>query len=318
MPGAAAASVMVLWSVLVPARQWVAPSQPIEVMAKSPAPLTLLLADFSGSTIAPTASADVKDGQTVDLKGLYPSLSKPGTYLLFAVPTPKSADMISAANFVGTPVVIEVREDKRIGAPAGAMVYRLEPLQYAVMSTDQGEMTLAFYYDAAPVTVDNFLHLAGQGFYDGLTFHTILPGFTIQSGDPKGDGTGGPGYNIDAEFSTRKHEAGVLSMSRMRDPLEDPTTGVGPRQEFANSAGSQFFICLDYKNTQQYDRLYTAFAQVAGKEGIQTLSKIASAPLADAKQGRPVKAPVIRSVSVRAVDPEHNPYKGIVNFGEKR
>jgi peptidyl-prolyl cis-trans isomerase B (cyclophilin B) len=97
------------------------------------------------------------------------------------------------------------------------------------MSTDQGDMTIAFYYDAAPVTVGNFLKLASEGFYDGLAFHTIVPGWTIQSGDPKGDGTGGPGYTLDAEFSTRRHDAGVLSMSRMRDPLEDPTTGVAPR-----------------------------------------------------------------------------------------
>ena len=90
------------------------------------------------------------------------------------------------------------------------MVYRLLPLQYAVMSTDRGDMTIAFYYDAAPVTVDNYLKLAAEGFYDGLPFHTIVPGWTIQSGDPKGDGTGGPGYNIDAEFSTRRHDAGTI------------------------------------------------------------------------------------------------------------
>jgi cyclophilin family peptidyl-prolyl cis-trans isomerase len=198
------------------------------------------------------------------------------------------------------------------------MVYRLQPLQYAEMSTDLGDMTIAFYYDAAPVTVDNFLQLASQGFYDGLPFHTILPGFTIQSGDPKGDGTGGPGYNIDAEFGTRKADAGVLAMSRMRDPLEDPGTGVGPRPEFANSAGSQFFICLDYHNTQQYDRLYTTFGQVAGPAGMETVKKIAAVPLADPKQGRPQVAPLIKKVTVHNVDPEHNPYKGVVNFGEKR
>ena len=71
--------------------------------------------------------------------------------------------------------------------------------------------------------MDNFLKLASEGFYDGLGFHTVLPGFTIQTGDPKADGTGGPGYSIDAEFGTRKHTAGVLSMSRMRDPLSRST-----------------------------------------------------------------------------------------------
>jgi peptidyl-prolyl cis-trans isomerase B (cyclophilin B) len=209
-----------------------------------------------------------------------------------------------------------VREDRRLGAPSGAMVYRIQPLQYAQVSTDHGDMTVAFYYDAAPVTVDNFLRLATEGFYDGMGFHAVLPGFTIQTGDPKGDGTGGPGYSIDAEFNTRKHNVGVLSMSRMRDPLEDVATGVGPRQEFANSAGSQFFICLDARNTQRYDRLYTAFGQVTA--GMETVAAIAATPLADPKPGRPVKPPVIKQVAVLNVDPEHNPYKGVINFGEKR
>lgn len=306
---------MMLWSVLVPARQWVTPNQPLDVTIKSSAPVTLILADFTGSTIAPTASADLRDGQKLDVKTLYPTLTKAGTYLLFAVPS-RPGQMLSPANFIGTPVVIEVRDDKRLGAPTGAMVTRLQPLQYVEMSTDAGEMTIALYYDSAPVTVDNFLKLTEQGYYDGLNFHTILPGFTVQTGDPKGDGTGGPGYSIDAEFNTRPHETGVLSMSRMRDPLEDPATGVGPRQEFANSAGSQFFICLDYKHTQQYDRYYTAFGKVVS--GIESVKKIETTPLADPKQGRPVKAPVIQKVVIKNVDPEHNPYKGIVNFGEKR
>src|SRR5947208_3181290 len=132
-------------------------------------------------------------------------------------------------NFIGTPVIINVRQDPRVGAPSGAMITRLEPLQYAEVTTDVGGMTVAFYYDSAPVTIDNFLRLASEGFYDGLKFHTVIPGFSIQTGDPKNDGTGGPGYTIDAEFNTRKHEFGVLSMSRMRDPLEDANNGVGPR-----------------------------------------------------------------------------------------
>ncbi len=307
--------VLMLWSVLFPARQWVSPTQSLDVTCKSPTPVTLILSDFTGSTIAPTGPAELRDGQSVDVKTLYPTLAKAGTYLLFAVPS-KPGEMVSPANFIGTPIVIGVRDDKRLGAPTGAMVTRVQPLQFVEMTTDAGTMTIALYYDAASVTVDNFLKLTDQGFYDGLIFHTILPGFTIQGGDPKGDGTGGPGYSIDAEFSTRTHEAGVLSMSRMRDPLEDPATGVGPRQEFANSAGSQFFICLDYKHTQQYDRYYTAFGKVVGAR--EAVNQIAAVPLADPKQGRPVKAPMIQKMTVKNVDPEHNPYKGIVNFGEKR
>src|SRR5258708_39750958 len=155
--------VMLLWSVLVPSRQWVAPSQRIDVTINAPGKLALLLADFSGSTIAPTAAADVSEGKTINLKTIYPTLTKPGAYLLFAVPVRKDA-IAAPADFIGTPVVIEVRDDKRVGAPSGAMVTRLTPLQYVEMSTDAGDMTIAFYYDAAPVTIDNFLNLASQGF----------------------------------------------------------------------------------------------------------------------------------------------------------
>src|SRR5690349_8553436 len=99
-----AAAMVLMWSVLVPSRQWVPPAMPLEVTVKSPGanlpPLTLLLADFTGSTIAPTKSADVKDGQTVDIKTLYPSVIKPGTYLLFAVPRREDPTTLSAANFV--------------------------------------------------------------------------------------------------------------------------------------------------------------------------------------------------------------------------
>src|SRR2546423_14769808 len=107
---------MVLWSVLVPSRQWVAPSQAMDVTIRSPNQVELLLADFSGSTIAPTAPTLMADGKTVDLKTLYPSLTKPGTYLLFAIPPRKDA-LPSPADFLGTPVVIEVREDKGLEAP---------------------------------------------------------------------------------------------------------------------------------------------------------------------------------------------------------
>src|SRR3989442_13930453 len=84
------------------------------------------------------------------------------------------------------------------------MVVRVEPLRYAVMQTAHGPVTMAFYYDIAPNTVSNFLTLSEQGFYDGLTFHRIAPGFVIQGGDPRGDGTGGPGSIIAAGFSHPK------------------------------------------------------------------------------------------------------------------
>src|SRR5437870_79701 len=110
--------------------------------------------------------------------------------------------------------------------------------EVAVLKTSEGEMVVEFWPEVAPKTVENFKKLAKQGFYDGTAFHRIVRGFMIQGGDPNTKdtskeqlyGTGDPGYKINAEFNDRKHERGVLSMARSRDP---------------NSAGSQFFICLD-------------------------------------------------------------------------
>ena len=190
------------------------------------------------------------------------------------------------------------------------MVVKFEPLRYAIVSTDAGDMTMAFYYDVAPNTISNFLSLAGDGFYDGLTFHRIEPGFIMQGGDPRGDGTGGPGYNIDAEFSDRKHEEGVVSMSRNVDPNEAPNSP--PRPEYANSAGSQFFIALDKskerKNTLQLDGMYTVFGKIVGPAGLQTLSALAATPVTDTKTARPERPPVIKRIEVRPVTSRENPY----------
>jgi peptidyl-prolyl cis-trans isomerase B (cyclophilin B) len=159
------------------------------------------------------------------------------------------------------------------------------------MKTDQGSMTMVFYYDVAPVTVSSFLHLSRTGYYNGLTFHRILPNFVLQGGDPKGDGTGGPGYQVQAEFNDRPHLPGVLSMARSEDP---------------NSAGSQFFVCLDYTHTQHLDHKYTGFGKVVA--GTDTMNKLAATPLADPNAGRPVKPPVIESVEVKPVTATENPY----------
>lgn len=119
------------------------------------------------------------------------------------------------------------------------------------------------YPEVAPKTVENFIKLAKEGFYDGLTFHRVIPGFMIQGGDPKGNGTGGPGYSIPGEFNANgfkndlKHSRGVLSMARAQDP---------------NSAGSQFFIM--HQDAPHLDGQYAAFGKVTG--GMAAVDKIAS------------------------------------------
>jgi peptidyl-prolyl cis-trans isomerase B (cyclophilin B) len=308
-----AAAAVVFFSILFPAKGWFAPNQPVSVQVKADQDLTLVLTDFPGTVIEPKEGMDasVSKGQEkpVDISALFPSVRVPGTYLLYAVP--KGAKL---PKFAGTPLVINVLEDHRRGAQTGAMVTHVEPLRYATMKTEQGTMTLAFYYDAAPHTVDNFLNLAEHGFYDGLTFHRIVPGFVIQGGDPRGTGTGGPGYQITAEFNDRPHLAGVLSMARNGDPLEQQPPYPLPRAEFANTAGSQFFICLDYAQTKALDKKYTAFGKVV--EGMDAVEKIAKSPLADPATGRPAKPPVMQEVKVLAVTADKNPYANLKEHPE--
>lgn len=118
-----------------------------------------------------------------------------------------------------------------------------------------GKIVFEFYPKDAPMTVDNFIKLANKGFYDGLKFHRVIPGFMAQGGDPLGDGTGGPGYTIKDEFNSRKHIAGTVAMARTMAP---------------NSAGSQFYICFEPQ--PHLDGQYTVFGQVI--EGMDVVNQI--------------------------------------------
>jgi cyclophilin family peptidyl-prolyl cis-trans isomerase len=154
--------------------------------------------------------------------------------------------------------------------------------------TKFGDISIEFFPDAAPKTVENFTKLAKSGFYDGLTFHRIVPGFVIQGGDPNTKnsanrsrwGTGGPGWTVKAEFNKNKHSRGALSMARSQDP---------------NSAGSQFFVVL--KDANFLDGQYTVFGRVTS--GMDAVDKIAAlktdpadAPV-DVEQARMVKVTII-------------------------
>jgi len=132
----------------------------------------------------------------------------------------------------------------------------------AVIETKFGNIELKFYPDVAPNHVNNFIELAKKGFYDGTTFHRVIPGFMIQGGDPNSKdadksrhGMGGPGYAVKAEFNKKPHKRGVLSMARSADP---------------DSAGSQFFICVG--DASFLDGQYTAFGEVVS--GMEAADKI--------------------------------------------
>jgi cyclophilin family peptidyl-prolyl cis-trans isomerase len=115
----------------------------------------------------------------------------------------------------------------------------------ARISTEKGDIVFTFYPKDAPQHSAAFIKLARAGFYDGLTFHRVEPGFVIQGGDPNGNGTGGPGYQIDAEFNANPHITGTVAMARSSNP---------------NSAGSQFYICLG--DAPFLNRQYTVFGHV--------------------------------------------------------
>ena len=145
-------------------------------------------------------------------------------------------------------------------------------------------MSAELYPEIAPKTVENFVKLVNEKFYDGLIFHRVIPGFMIQGGDPQGTGMGGPGYSIVGEFSSNgfpndlKHTRGVLSMARAMDP---------------NSAGSQFFIM--HQDAAHLDGQYAAFGKLA--DGFDTLDKIASTKTN--WQDRPKEEQKIQSIVIQ-------------------
>ncbi|MCA9321021.1 MAG: peptidylprolyl isomerase [Planctomycetes bacterium] len=133
-----------------------------------------------------------------------------------------------------------------------------EPAKKATIVTNKGTIELELWPDKAPKHVENLAKLAKDGFYDGLIFHRVIPGFMIQCGCPQGKGTGGPGWNIDAEFNQEPFVKGVLGMARAQSP---------------NSAGSQFFVCVD--DAHFLTGQYTAFGKVtAGQDVADAIAEV--------------------------------------------
>jgi peptidyl-prolyl cis-trans isomerase B (cyclophilin B) len=131
-------------------------------------------------------------------------------------------------------------------------------MKSAIIKTEKGDMKVEFYNEDAPNTVANFIKLSESGYYNGLTFHRVIPDFVIQGGCPNGTGTGGPGYKIDCELTggNQFHDRGVLSMAHAG----------------RNTGGSQFFICHSRRNTAHLDRNHTCFGKVI--EGVDVIDDI--------------------------------------------
>ncbi len=166
--------------------------------------------------------------------------------------------------------------------------------EVAVLETIKGRIVLEFFPEVAPNHVKNFKKLAQEKFYDGTTFHRVIPGFMIQGGDPNtkdddpsNDGRGGPGYAVKAEFSSRPHVRGTLSMARSSDP---------------DSAGSQFFICV--ARSPWLDGKYTVFGRAI--EGMDVVDRIIKVDRD--KRDRPLKDVVVKTVRIMSRE-EYEKYK---------
>jgi len=159
----------------------------------------------------------------------------------------------------------------------------------AVLKTSCGEITIAFWPDVAPKTVENFKKLAREGFYDGTAFHRIIKGFMVQGGCPNTKegqsgmpGTGGPGYQVKAEFNAKPHVRGVISMARSAHP---------------DSAGSQFFLV--HGDARFLDRQYTAFGQIVkGDEVLEQLANVPTKSGGGGEKSTPVERVVLESVTL--------------------
>ena len=197
----------------------------------------------------------------------------------------KTLNLLCAFTLFGAVITAKADDAQTNAAPAKAA----NTNEVAIIKTSDGTMVVEFYPDVAPNHVANFEKLARQGFYDGTSFHRVIKGFMIQGGDPntkdesKKDswGQGGPGYTINAEFNSKHHARGILSMARTPDP---------------NSAGSQFFIC--HADCGQLDGQYTVFGNLI--KGYDVLDKIANEPTEG--PDRPVKRVNIESIKIVPAD----------------
>jgi peptidylprolyl isomerase len=161
---------------------------------------------------------------------------------------------------VGDSTPAATQEATQVSAPP--MTIDVEKTYFATIETEKGDIRIQLFPDIAPETVNSFVFLAREGYFDGLTFHRVIPGFVAQGGDPTGTGSGGPGYTLPDEFSDRPFEEGSVGMAKTSEP---------------NSAGSQFFICLKPQEgsagCSNLTGSYTLFGEVvAGMDVAESLA----------------------------------------------
>ena len=271
---------------LVPDRTYYGINREIPMTVKVPdgkkGEVTIQL--LEAGTAKQVASAAAAAG-AVNLATLFPQLWSDTNYRVLYAQLAVGEEKIGSA-VVLQPMLVPLKASVVAGSssirwrevPPLCSGYRAYSDKHAVLETSLGKIEFAFRPEAAPNTVWNFRQLVEGGFYTGVIFHRIIPGFVVQGGDPTGAGNGGPGFHIDLERTTLPHDFGVLSMARSGEP---------------DSAGSQFFICLSRAQTAGLDRGYTAFAQAVS--GHDTIKSLASVKL----QGeRPIDPPVITNAKL--------------------
>ncbi len=223
------------------------------------------LVDNVGTKLPAVIPVGARVSRGVDLRAGFPDLTQPGCYRA-AWKEPKIRSHGAEIRIIPK---IDVNKDKRL-----------------LIRTNKGDITVELSPDKAPNTCYNFLALATSHFYDGLTFHRIVPGFVIQGGDPKGDGTGGAGYKLRLEKNDLKHEAGSLAMAREDDP---------------DSASSQFYIAL--AKQPKLDGKYTVFGRVV--EGMEAVKAVAAT--ATDENGRPKEPVTISTIELVPSQPTTQP-----------
>ena len=247
---------------------WFTPAAPTDVVAADGSPVFKAFDAVTGAALKPAVETAGPDAG-VDVAKYYPQLKDPGTYYLtwkdsapLVVETLRNPVPWGYAKSGALPAAEQQNMIRQFttGAP---VITHLVAAEIVVFTTDKGVIKAKFSYDAAPHTIDNFVDLARHGMYDNSAFHRILKGFMIQGGDSLANdasraGSGGPGFDVAAEISEKKHEKGTLSMARMGFSLD--------------TAGSQFFIMHD--KTPSLDGEYTAFGDVF--EGLDVVDAIAA------------------------------------------
>jgi peptidyl-prolyl cis-trans isomerase B (cyclophilin B) len=273
------------------------PSEASAIFDKDGAPLFHLYT-LDNKPIAPTDPAAVAaiaksfsqnpPPAALDLAKIFPQIETAGTYVLTwqnadplvieTLPRPVPQGLIERAPPEQKDQMLQHFADKT------PVIIHIVSLQAALITTDAGAVKATFLYAAAPHTIDNFITLAQQHFYDGSAFHRIIKGFMVQGGDSltaEGAGTGGPGYQINGEFSpTISHVRGILSMARAGYSVD--------------SAGAQFFIM--HGDNPSLDNQYAAFGKVL--EGMDVVDKLADTPVSDSNGTVAGKKPLIQSIAI--------------------